>query len=340
MPVARSAVRVAVIGVGSMGRNHARILHQMDSAELTAVVDPSEEARELVTARSDAAGFATVGEALAHGIDAAIIATPTVLHHAIACELIEAGVHVLIEKPITATLADAQDLMRRAERGGVVLTVGHVERFNPAIQTLHDTIAGENIISIAISRVGPFPPRINDVGIVTDLGVHDIDLIRWLSGSEIVEHQSLLTRSRGQHEDIAFLQFRLANGALAHINTNWLTPFKERRISVSTETRFIVCDMLLRTVNEYSGFAAEQSSNRLSHGSFISRSLSVPFVEPLRAELDAFVAAIRGKAPVMVSGHDATRTLEIALECLRERPGPDQRQAPPAEERAPRVVHG
>lgn len=318
MAAQRENLKVAVIGVGSMGRNHARILHQMDGADLTAIVDPSSESRAVITSQSDAAGFETVDEAIAHGVDAAIIATPTVQHHAVACRLIEAGIHLLIEKPITATLADAKDLISRAERRGVVLTVGHVERFNPAIQTLHDTIAGENIISIAISRVGPFPPRINDVGIVTDLGVHDIDLIRWLSGSEIVEHQSLLTRARGQHEDIAFLQFRLANGALAHINTNWLTPFKERRISVSTQTRFIVCDMLLRTVNEYSGFTAEQATNRLSHGSFISRSLSVPFVEPLRAELDAFVAAIRGKGPVVVTGHDGLRSLEVALDCLAE----------------------
>jgi predicted dehydrogenase len=237
-------------------------------------------------------------------------------HHAVAVKLIEAGVHLLIEKPIAATSAEAHDLIARAEAKGTVLTVGHVERFNPAIRTLHEAINGEEIISIAISRVGPFPPRISDVGIVTDLGVHDIDLIRWLSGSDIVEHQSLLTRARGQHEDIAFLQFRLANGALAHINTNWLTPFKERRISVSTAKRFIVCDMLLRTVNEYSGFSADGGAEKLSHGSFVSRSLSVPFVEPLRAEIEAFIAAARGKAPVAVSALDGARSLEVALACL------------------------
>lgn len=318
MPQSRKPLRIAVIGVGSMGRNHARILHHMDGADLAVVADPNELARSLVASQSGAMAVETVEEAIAAGIDAAIIATPTVHHHGEAIKLIDAGVHLLIEKPITATLADAQDLIDRAARKGVVLTVGHVERFNPAIQTLHDTINGENIISIAISRVGPFPPRIADVGIVTDLGVHDIDLIRWLSGSEIMEHQSLLTRARGLHEDIAFLQFRLANGALAHINTNWLTPFKERRISVSTQTRFIVCDMLLRTVNEYSGFSAEQSSNKLSHGSFISRSLAVPFVEPLRAELDAFIAAINGKGPVVVTGYDGLRSLEVALDCLAE----------------------
>jgi hypothetical protein len=309
-------LRVAVIGAGSMGRNHARILGQMERADLVAVVDPSPEARAQAAAVLHCPAVETIEEALGVGIDAAVIAAPTIHHHKAAATLIEAGVHLLVEKPITAQLADAHDLIARAKAKGVVLTVGHVERFNPAIRTLHEAIGGEEIISIAISRVGPFPPRISDVGIVTDLGVHDIDLVRWLSGSEIVEHQALLTRARGQHEDIAFLQFRLANGALAHINTNWLTPFKERRISVSTPTRFIVCDMLLRTVNEYSGFAADMQPGKLSHGSFVSRSLSVPFIEPLRAELDAFMDAIDGHAPVVVSGHDGARSLEVALACL------------------------
>jgi predicted dehydrogenase len=309
-------LRLAVIGAGSMGRNHARILASLPSVDLVAIVDPDAETREQVARLAQTEGMSDVDEVIARGIDAAVVAVPTVEHHRVAAKLIDAGVHLLIEKPIAASTAEARDLIARSASKGIVLTVGHVERFNPAIRTLFEAINGEEIISIAISRVGPFPPRISDVGIVTDLGVHDIDLIRWLSGSEIVEHQSLLTRARGQHEDIAFLQFRLANGALAHINTNWLTPFKERRISVSTAKRFIVCDMLLRTVNEFSGFMPDGVPDRLAQGSFVSRSLSVPFVEPLRAEVDAFLDAIRGRAPVMVSGHDGARALEVALTCL------------------------
>jgi predicted dehydrogenase len=315
MKIVPDPLKIAVIGVGSMGRNHARILAELPNADLVAVVDSDPEARDFVARHAETRALATVEEAIALGIEAAIVAVPTVQHHEVASKLIEAGVHLLIEKPIAATSAEAHDLIAKAAARKVVLTVGHVERFNPAIRALHDAIAGEDIISIAISRVGPFPPRISDVGIVTDLGVHDIDLVRWLSGSEIVDHQSLLTRARGQHEDIAFLQFRLANGALAHLNTNWLTPFKERRISVSTRQRFIVCDMLLRTVNEFSGFSAD-GADKLSHGSFVSRSLSVPFVEPLRAEIEAFIAASRGKGPVVVSALDGARALEVALACL------------------------
>jgi predicted dehydrogenase len=308
--------RVAVVGCGAMGRNHARILNHLDRAALAAVVDASAEVRGAAAAQLGCPTYAGVDEAIEAGLDAAIVAVPTVHHHEVAAKLIGAGVHLLVEKPVAHSTEAARDMIDRAAARGVVLTVGHVERFNPAIRALHEAIGAEQVISIAISRVGPFPPRVTDVGIVTDLGVHDIDLIRWLGGAEIVDQQSLLTRVRGAHEDIAFLQFRLANGALAHINTNWLTPFKERRISVSTPTRFIVCDMLLRTVNEYFGFAPDTQSDKPSHGSFVSRSLSVPFVEPLRAELDAFLDAIEGKAAVEVTGADGLRSLEVALACL------------------------
>jgi UDP-N-acetylglucosamine 3-dehydrogenase len=318
MEIGRKPVRIAVIGVGSMGRNHARILAKMDGAHLVAVVDQSEATRKQVAAATGAVDVASVAEAIALGIDAAVVSVPTVHHYAVVRELIEAGIHVLVEKPIAATLEDAADLIRRAEARGVVLTVGHIERFNPAVRAMRDAIGEEPIIAIAISRVGPFPPRINDVGIVIDLGVHDIDLVRWIGRSEIVEHQALLTKSRGAHEDIAFLQFRLENGALAHINTNWLTPFKERKISVSTATRFIVCDLLLRTVNEYSGFTAEASISGLSPGSYVSRSLNVPFVEPLHAEDEAFLNAVRGKADVVITGFDGMRTLAVALDCLKD----------------------
>jgi UDP-N-acetylglucosamine 3-dehydrogenase len=317
MPVTAKRLRIGVFGAGTMGRNHARILTTSDRAELAVVMDPSAAAREYVEQMRGCPTVATVDEAIALQLDAAVVAVPTIHHHAVALALIEAGIHVLIEKPIASTVAAARELITRSAERDVILTVGHVERFNPAIRTLFNAIGDEPIISIAISRVGPFPPRIADVGIVIDLGVHDIDLIRWLSRSEISVEQALLMRSRGGvHEDIAFLQFQLESGALAHINTNWLTPFKERRINVSTASRFIVCDMLNRTVNEYSGFATDEQPEKFGAGSYVSRSLNVPFVEPLRAEIDAFIDAIEGKASPTVTGRDGLRSLEVALACL------------------------
>jgi UDP-N-acetylglucosamine 3-dehydrogenase len=316
----KRVLKVAVVGAGAMGRNHVRVLSELDRTELVAVVDKVPEVREAIRASTGCQTFEHVEEVIAAGIDAAVVALPTVHHHATVLQLIEAGIHVLVEKPIAATVAEARDMIQASVARGVVLTVGHVERFNPAVGVLRAALGDEQITSIAISRVGPFPPRVTDVGIVIDLGVHDIDLIRWLARSEIVDSQSLLTRARGGHEDIAFLQFRLATGALAHINTNWLTPFKERRISVSTPSRFIVGDLLLRTVNEYSGFSAGVLPDKFGQGSFVSRSLGVPFVEPLHAEITAFLDAVEGRRAVAVTGEDGLRSLEIALECLQREP--------------------
>jgi len=301
--------RVGVVGVGVIGQNHARILSDMRGVRLVGVVDPLREQRGIVERAAGVPGFASVEELIAEGIDAAVVAVPTIRHHEVGMRLIEAGAHLLVEKPIASTVEEAKELIEGARRRGLALAVGHVERFNPAIWALKQAVGSERVISLAVTRVGPFPPRVNDVGIVIDLGVHDIDLVRWITESEIVDHQVLLSHTRGGHEDIAFLQFRTQSGALAHINTNWLTPFKERRINVSTLTRFITCDLLLRTVVEFSNYRED--------GSFTSRSLSVGHHEPLRAELAAFVAAAKGEAPAAVSGEDGLKSLEIALTCLR-----------------------
>ena len=159
--------------------------------------------------------------------------------------------------------------------------VGHVERFNPAVQAIKDAIRDEDILSIAITRVGPFPPRMSNVGVVIDLAVHDIDLIGWFTGSEIVEVQPQLSSAKAEREDIALLQFRTASGVLAHINTNWLTPFKARTVHVATKRKYVIGDLLTRQVTECFGFQPD--------GSYSMRHLSVGHAEPLRAELMAFV---------------------------------------------------
>ena len=160
--------------------------------------------------------------------------------------------------------------------------VGHVERFNPAVAAIKQAISGEDILSIAITRVGPFPPRMSNVGVVIDLAVHDIDLIRWFTESDIVEVQPQLSSAVAEREDIALLQFRTASGVLAHINTNWLTPFKARNVTVATRGKYVMGDLLTRQVTECFGFKPD--------GSYSMRHLPVGHDEPLRAELIAFLA--------------------------------------------------
>src|ERR1700741_1211880 len=219
------------------------------------------------------------------GVDAVTIAAPTHLHREIAIDCAGRGIHVLVEKPIASTVEESRAIVAAARRAGVTLMVGHVERFNPAVQSIKRAIKDQDILSIAITRVGPFPPRMSNVGVVIDLAVHDIDLIRWFTESEIAEVQPQLANAVAEREDIALLQFRAASGVLAHINTNWLTPFKARNVTIATRNKYIMGDLLTRQGTECFGFQPD--------GSYSMPHLSVGHAEPLRAELQAFVAAIR-----------------------------------------------
>ena len=232
------------------------------------------------------------------------------MHRDIALACINRGVHVLVEKPIASTVEEGRAIIAAARRAGVTLMVGHVERFNPAVQAIKDAIRNEDILSIAITRVGPFPPRMSNVGVVIDLAVHDIDLIRWFTDSEIVEVQPQLKSAVAEREDIALLQFRTASGVLAHINTNWLTPFKARNVTVATRNKYIMGDLLTRQVTECFGFQPD--------GSYSMRHLSVGHAEPLRAELQAFVAAVRDGTAPAVTGEEGVAGLEIATRCLQQ----------------------
>jgi predicted dehydrogenase len=304
-------LRVGVIGVGVMGSNHARVLSDMAGVELVAVADPDRKQRELVAGTLGCGAVADAGALLRAGVDAAIIAAPTHLHHEIAQQCIDQGVHVLVEKPIASTIEESRAIVAAARRAGVTLMVGHVERFNPAVQSIKRAIKDQDILSIAITRVGPFPPRMSNVGVVIDLGVHDIDLIRWFTESEIVEIQPQTSSAVAEREDIALLQFRTASGVLAHINTNWLTPFKARTIHIATRDKYLIADLLTLQVTECFGFQPD--------GSYSMRHLSVGYAEPLRSELVAFVDAVRNGERPAVTGEEAVASLEIAIRCLEAR---------------------
>jgi predicted dehydrogenase len=219
---------------------------------------------------------------------------------------------VLVEKPIASSVEEGRQIIAAAKRADVTLMVGHVERFNPAVEAIKNAIRGEDILSIAITRVGPFPPRMSNVGVVIDLAVHDIDLICWFTDSDIVEVQPQLSSAVAEREDIALLQFRTASGVLAHINTNWLTPFKARNVIIATRGKYIMGDLLTRQVTECFGFQPD--------GSYSMRHLSVGHAEPLRAELVAFVSAVAGHTPPAVTGEEGVASLEIAIKCLESRP--------------------
>ena len=313
-------IRFGIIGVGVMGSNHARVLSELPGVELVAIADPDRSLAMKIAKVVHCDAVADHNTLIKLGLDAVIVAAPTHLHHAIALDCIEAGVHLLVEKPIAPTVEEGRQIVAAARRKGVKLMVGHVERFNPTVQALKEAIASEDILSIAITRVGPFPPRMSNVGVVIDLAVHDIDLIRWFTESEIVEVQPQLTKARAAREDIALLQFRTASGVLAHINTNWLTPFKARTVHVATRDKYVIGDLLTRQVTECFGFQPD--------GSYSMRHLSVGHAEPLRAELLAFVQAIRNDEKPLIGGDEGVASLEIAIQCLENGSSAAPRRAP------------
>ena len=325
---AEGPLKVGVVGVGVMGSNHARVFSDMAVVELVGVADPDVKQREFVARTLGCADFADINGLLREGVDAITIAAPTPLHHDLALECISRGVHVLVEKPIAPSVEEGRAIVAAARRAGVTLMVGHVERFNPAVESIKRAIKDQDILSIAITRVGPFPPRMSNVGVVIDLAVHDIDLIRWFTDSEIVEIQPQLSSAVAEREDIALLQFRTASGVLAHINTNWLTPFKARTIHVATRDKYLIADLLTMQVTECFGFQAD--------GSYSMRHLSVGYAEPLRAELLAFIDSIRSGRTPAVTGEEGVASLEIAIRCLNARPLPSSL----AERKTPRRVAG
>ncbi|HZT24486.1 MAG TPA: Gfo/Idh/MocA family oxidoreductase [Pseudolabrys sp.] len=327
-PDAGRLLRVGVIGVGVMGSNHARVFAGLPGTELVGVADPDRRQADFVARTLGCKAVAGVAELLDLGVDAVTIAAPTHLHHDIALTCIARGVHIMVEKPIASSVSEGRAIVDAAARAGVTLMVGHVERFNPAVEAVKEALRNEDILSIAITRVGPFPPRMSNVGVVIDLAVHDIDLIRWFTDSEIVEVQPQLSNAVAEREDIALLQFRTASGVLAHINTNWLTPFKARTVVVATRGKYITGDLLTRQVTECFGFQPD--------GSYSMRHLSVGHAEPLRSELLAFLRSVRAGTPPAVTGEEGVASLEIAAQCLAVRPA----AAPKATRPTPRVVAG
>jgi predicted dehydrogenase len=322
------ALRLGVVGVGVMGGNHARVLAEMAGVDFVGVVDPDRKQRERVARTLGCGEFADLDALIHAGVDAVSIAAPTHLHHDLALTCIAHGIHVMVEKPIAPTVEEGRAIVAAARRAGVTLMVGHVERFNPAVESIKRAIKDQDILSIAITRVGPFPPRMSNVGVVIDLAVHDIDLIRWFTDSEIVEIQPQLSSAVAEREDIALLQFRTASGVLAHINTNWLTPFKARTIHVATRDKYLIGDLLTLQVTECFGFQPD--------GSYSMRHLSVGYAEPLRAELLAFVNAIRSGRPPAVTGEEGVASLEVAIRCLDA--GAATRSAAPQRKGPRRVV--
>lgn len=313
-------IRVAVIGVGSMGRHHARVIAESPEAELAAVVDPAEAADEIAY-RHRSHRIDSVDQLLRdEKPDAAIVAVPTRHHAEIATILLEADIPVLIEKPIAATSDEAAALIALAQQRGVPLTVGHVERFNPAVRALRDRLATEDlgrVFQVHTRRLSPFPARIGDTGAAFDLATHDLDIMCELAGKPTRVSAEIDRRAHRTHEDLLAATLRFESGVIGLLEVNWLTPTKVRQLSVTGERGMLVVDYLnqhltlFENAHESASWPTLDIFDGVTEGNVVR--FAINRVEPLRAQLDEFLRLVRGEETSSVTPADGVRALTLAL---------------------------
>lgn len=310
-------LRVGLIGLGMMGRHHARVLREIPGLELVAVADAEGDPHRVA---GTLPVLGSVQELIDVGIDMAVAAVPTGLHEEVGLALAEAGVHTLVEKPIAYDIAAGRNLLEAFESRGLVGAVGHIERFNPALQSLRQRIAdgdlGE-VLQISTRRQGPFPSRIADVGVVKDLATHDIDLTAWLVHSPYTSvYARTTTRSGRRHEDLVAITGQLENGVVTNHLVNWLSPMKERVVVVTGEKGAYVADTISADLTFYENgtVATEWESiaafRGVTEGNMVRP--AIPKREPLVVEHEAFRDAVLGNSDNIVSMREGLEALRVA----------------------------
>ena len=313
-------LRAGLVGLGMMGRHHARVLGSLDGVELVAVCDPMGDAHNVAGGRPV---FTKVSELIAAGIDYAMVAAPTAFHEELALELAAAGIHALIEKPLAVDTPAAKRIQEAFAAKGLVGAVGHIERYNPALQQLRARLdKGElgAVYQIATRRQGPFPARIADVGVIKDLATHDIDSTAWVARSKFVSVSAQTAHKSGRpHEDMVAAVGKLENGIITNHLVNWLTPFKERLTIVTGERGALVADTLTADLTFYANASVDTEWDSVaafrgvSEGDVIRYAFAKP--EPLRTEHEAFrdaVLGLPGAVELIVTMEQGLATVAVA----------------------------
>jgi predicted dehydrogenase len=306
-----SAIRTAVVGCGHFGRYHAEKYAALAAAELVAVVDREPERARQLAARLGVEALSDLSE-LAGRVEAASVAVPTGEHFAVASRLLEDGLHVLVEKPIAATLAEAGALIDLAERRGRILQVGHLERFNAAVIALADVL--HRPLFIESHRLAPFQPRGTDVDVVLDLMIHDIDLIQQLVDRPLARVDAVGVPVLSARDDIANARLHFEGGCVVNVTASRASLKSERRMRLFQKDAYVSIDFQAGEATIARKGAGEMFPGvpeiRLERRGFAAN-------DALKLEIEAFLAAIRGECPVAVSGEDGRRALETALRITR-----------------------
>ncbi|HVT17578.1 MAG TPA: Gfo/Idh/MocA family oxidoreductase [Thermoanaerobaculia bacterium] len=297
-------LRVGVIGTGAMGRNHVRVLASLPGAELVGVHDVLASAAEAAASEHGARVFARLPDLLGE-IEAAVLATPTVLHAEMGCQLLGCGLHVLVEKPLAASLEEADRLAGQAAAAGRVLAVGHVEFFNPAVQALLGLGIPPGFVEV--QRLAVFTPRSLDVDVVLDLMIHDLQILHALDPSPVREVRATGIAVLSPRVDIANARVELASGCVANLTASRVSAERVRKLRSFLPSRYYSLDYHAQQIH---GYRLEQGD---SGRRIVPDNLAVRQAEPLRRELESFVAACRGEPAPLVGGREGRQALETAL---------------------------
>ncbi len=298
-------VRVAVIGAGKLGSKHAEVYAKMPGIELVGICD-IHESKAKDAARHCRTTAYTDHRDLLDKVDAASVVVPSHKHHAVSKDFLEHGKHLLIEKPITTDLAEADDLLKLAERHRCLVQVGHIERFNPAIRTIKDIIRNPRFIEC--HRLGPYDPRVADVGVTLDLMIHDIDIVMDLVKSEVKHIDAVGACIVSKTEDIANARVRFANSAVCNLTASRVTPDKQRRIRIFQDNAYISLDYVTQEAQIYT-----KDENGIHH-----KKIDIKKTDSLKEELADFVDCVRTNKTPLVSGREGRQALAVALEIQKQ----------------------
>jgi predicted dehydrogenase len=294
-------IRAGVVGVGSIGRNHARIYSDLPGVEFSAILDTNPETANVISEQYGAKAAAALTE-FADMIDMATVATPTPDHYEIGKFLLSQGKHLLIEKPITETPGQAEELVKLAKERSVILQVGHVERFNPVLSALEQRLTRPRFIEA--HRLSPYPFRSVEIGVVLDLMIHDLEIILHLVRSPVKSIDAVGVPVLSKGEDIANARIRFQNGCVANVTASRISPEKMRKIRVFQEDAYLSLDYQKQSAELF----------RLVNGTISREAVEVDKDEPLKRELQSFVECSRRGIQPVVSGSEAAAALELAIE--------------------------
>jgi predicted dehydrogenase len=314
-----NSIRVGVVGVGSLGQHHARVYAALPGCELTGVVD-ADLGRAKEIGRKNGCPAFTAPEDLLGKVDAVSVSVPTALHFQVGRIFLEAGVHCLIEKPLSTDLAEADALIAAALKSGAVLQVGHIERFNPAILALKEHRSEP--LFIEADRLGPYSPRNTDIDVVLELMIHDLDIVLAMVGRKVERVEAIGLPILSKTEDIANVRLNFEGGCVANLKASRVTTQKQRKIRIFTRDAYLSVDYLSKQVKVYrlkEGADPTQAGSLLGVSRMITtETLKIKDEEQLKLELESFVETVRTKGRPVVSGQDARDAVALGLEIRRQ----------------------